>query len=232
MDFLTSNIIFYVFAALSVLTALGVVLMRSAVSSAMCMALSFACVAALLFGLGAHFLGIIQIIVYAGAIMVLFLFVVMLLQVKNEEKMPHNWIRTAIGLCIGCLFLAQLIGITNSLPLSETKAPCPYLQGMSAIQELEIGNNTTSSVDKASVKTPIYTNNGVFPDINLPLAAKSFPKGSALNKELSEGNFPDATLLGHTLFTRYNTQFILVGLTLLVATIGAVVLCRRPRKND
>ena len=63
-----------------------VVFMRNPVSSAMMMALSFGATAAVMIGLGAHFLGILQILVYAGAIMVLFAFIIMLLNVKQETS--------------------------------------------------------------------------------------------------------------------------------------------------
>lgn len=84
MNIFASDILFYVFGALAVVLSLMVVFMRNPVSSAMMMALSFGATAAVMIGLGAHFLGILQILVYAGAIMVLFAFIIMLLNVKQE----------------------------------------------------------------------------------------------------------------------------------------------------
>ena len=81
MNIFASDILFYVFGALAVVLSLMVVFMRNPVSSAMMMALSFGATAAVMIGLGAHFLGILQILVYAGAIMVLFAFIIMLLNV-------------------------------------------------------------------------------------------------------------------------------------------------------
>ena len=69
MNIFASDILFYVFGALAVVLSLMVVFMRNPVSSAMMMALSFGATAAVMIGLGAHFLGILQILVYAGAIM-------------------------------------------------------------------------------------------------------------------------------------------------------------------
>ena len=80
MNIFASDILFYVFGALAVVLSLMVVFMRNPVSSAMMMALSFGATAAVMIGLGAHFLGILQILVYAGAIMVLFAFIIMLLK--------------------------------------------------------------------------------------------------------------------------------------------------------
>ena len=86
MNIFASDILFYVFGALAVVLSLMVVFMRNPVSSAMMMALSFGATAAVMIGLGAHFLGILQILVYAGAIMVLFAFIIMLLNVKQETS--------------------------------------------------------------------------------------------------------------------------------------------------
>ena len=71
---------------MTLICACAVIFSRNPVTSAMNMALCFAGTAALLFGMGAQFLGIVQIIVYAGAILVLFLFVVMMLDIRTEEE--------------------------------------------------------------------------------------------------------------------------------------------------
>ncbi len=98
------DILFYLFAGLALLPSVLVVALRTPVSSAKCMAISFAMTAAVLFGLGAHFLGIIQILVYAGAIMVLFLFIIMLLNVKKEEKSRQGWFICCVASCVAAAF--------------------------------------------------------------------------------------------------------------------------------
>ena len=70
---------FLVLAVLALAGALGVVLSRNAVYSALSLLLNFAVLAVLYFTLNAQFLGVVQVIVYAGAIVVLFLFVIMLI---------------------------------------------------------------------------------------------------------------------------------------------------------
>ncbi|HSR68071.1 MAG TPA: NADH-quinone oxidoreductase subunit J [Acidobacteriota bacterium] len=77
-------IVFYLLAALAVGSALAVVFQRRAVYSALALIICFGAIAALFIQLGAYFIGAVQIIVYAGAIMVLFLFVIMLLDPKTE----------------------------------------------------------------------------------------------------------------------------------------------------
>ena len=116
MNIFASDILFYIFGALAVILSLMVVFMRNPVSSAMMMALSFGATAAIMIGLGAHFLGILQILVYAGAIMVLFAFIIMLLNVKLETSPFRRPVSVAVGVIIAGLFLGQLIGIIYSLP--------------------------------------------------------------------------------------------------------------------
>ncbi|MDH5758667.1 MAG: NADH-quinone oxidoreductase subunit J [Gemmatimonadota bacterium] len=80
------DILFYVFAAVAIGSAFGVVLARTPVGSLLFMVSTLASVAATYVLLEAHFLAAIQIIVYAGAIMVLFLFVIMLLNLGHEYR--------------------------------------------------------------------------------------------------------------------------------------------------
>ena len=116
MNIFASDILFYVFGALAVVLSLMVVFMRNPVSSAMMMALSFGATAAVMIGLGAHFLGILQILVYAGAIMVLCAFMLMLLNVKRETTPFSRPFSVAIGVILTCPFLGQLVRTLYSLP--------------------------------------------------------------------------------------------------------------------
>ena len=78
--------IFWFFALVMLLGGLAVLSLRNPVASALSMVASFVGLAGLFIGLNAFFVGIIQILVYAGAIMVLFIFIIMLLDLKIEEK--------------------------------------------------------------------------------------------------------------------------------------------------
>jgi NADH-quinone oxidoreductase subunit J len=78
--------LFYVFAALAVGASLGVVVARSPVGSLLFMVAALGSIAATFVLLEAHFLAAVQVIVYAGAIMVLFLFVIMLLNLGHEYE--------------------------------------------------------------------------------------------------------------------------------------------------
>jgi len=121
MDF--TLIFFYVLAATAVATALGLLLSRNAVYAALFLVLNLATVAVFYLLLGAPFVAMAQITVYAGAIMVLFLFVIMLL---GAEKLPKGevlpWQRPlAIGAAALLLveagyLLLQRVRLTAALP--------------------------------------------------------------------------------------------------------------------
>jgi NADH-quinone oxidoreductase subunit J len=85
MDF--TLLLFYLLAAMAVVTALGLLMSRNAVYAALFLVLNFGCVAVFYLLLGAPFIAMAQITVYAGAIMVLFLFVIMLL---GADKLPKG----------------------------------------------------------------------------------------------------------------------------------------------
>jgi NADH-quinone oxidoreductase subunit J len=101
-------LLFYLFAAITLLFGLGVVLARNPVASALSLVVSFAGLAALFLSLDAYFIGIIQILVYAGAVMVLFLFIIMLLDIKAEEgKKAGSWAAVG-GIALAVLFVLQI----------------------------------------------------------------------------------------------------------------------------
>jgi NADH-quinone oxidoreductase subunit J len=88
MEALVANgpaILFYIFAALAVVSALGVVTLRNPMYGAICLLVTFLAVAALFLLREAEFLAMVQIFVYGGGIMVLFLFVIMLI---NLHRLP------------------------------------------------------------------------------------------------------------------------------------------------
>src|ERR687891_2233082 len=81
------DVVFWVFAPISIGSAIGMLFQRNAVHAALFLIVNFFTIAVFFLILGAPFLFAVQIIVYAGAIMVLFLFVIMLLGVDREETL-------------------------------------------------------------------------------------------------------------------------------------------------
>jgi NADH-quinone oxidoreductase subunit J len=109
-------VFFFVFAALAVGSALEVVMQRNPLYSAIALIFTFAALAANYVLLKAQFIAAIQIIVYAGAIIVLFVFVIMLLNVRSEESRldrygPLKWI---VSPSLAVLFLASFYVIRTS----------------------------------------------------------------------------------------------------------------------
>jgi NADH-quinone oxidoreductase subunit J len=121
-------IVFVVLAPLAVVTALGMVLTRNAVYSALLLVVNFFCLAGFYVLLEAQFVAAVQVIVYAGAIMVLFLFVLLLIGIGNEEAVQET-IRgqrpAAVLLSLGLLVAivgALLAGVFDAAPGSLAAA--------------------------------------------------------------------------------------------------------------
>ena len=164
------TILFYIFAAMAVLSALLVVanpFSRNPVTSAMFLVLTMASLSGLFVLLHAFFLAAVQILVYAGAVMVLFLFVIMLLDLKEEERRKIRF----TGLLAGLVSVGTILAIfISSLCKSSVSGP----------------------------KTPIL-----------------------------EGQTPE---LGRLLFERYLLPLEIVGVLLLVAMVGVVLLSKKELK--
>ncbi len=102
-------IIFFVFAAIAVVFALAVVLHRNPVVGALSLVASFFALAVMYVLLEAPFLAALQIIVYAGAIMVLFLFVIMLLNLQHMAEPPTRPIQQFLGYTTCAVFGIGLV---------------------------------------------------------------------------------------------------------------------------
>lgn len=102
------DLLFWIFSAMMLFCGVLVVFSVNPVSSAMFLVLMFFFMAGLYVLLQAYFLAIIQILVYAGAVMVLFLFVIMLLGVKEPRRW---WYKNRIGLIGGPLALAGVAAL-------------------------------------------------------------------------------------------------------------------------
>ncbi|MCB0330633.1 MAG: NADH-quinone oxidoreductase subunit J [Bdellovibrionales bacterium] len=94
-----------VLGALLIASALGVVLAQNPIHSALCLVVNLVGVACVFAALDAHFLAMVQIIVYAGAIMVLVIFVLMLLTIKEEERRLAGLFQLIGAGCMGAFFV-------------------------------------------------------------------------------------------------------------------------------
>ena len=165
-----SQIAFYIFSAIMLGFAVSVVVNRNPVTSALSLVVSFVGLAALFITLNAYFIGIIQILVYAGAVMVLFLFIIMLMDIKAEKRRELNMVAFGGGIAVTIGFVIQLGAVLMK-----------YTPGKATL--------------------PPLTNEG-----------------------------SDVKLVGHLLFTQYPFHLQVIGVLLLVSTVGVVVLSRRATK--
>ncbi|MTI88913.1 MAG: NADH-quinone oxidoreductase subunit J [Balneolaceae bacterium] len=113
--------IFIVLAVLAIASALAMVINKNVVNSALFLVLNMVSLAGIYLLLNAQFLAIIQILVYAGAIMVLFLFVIMLLNVEQEEKLFDKFrvkyfLAFLLGVAVTGQIFYSLAGVTDMLP--------------------------------------------------------------------------------------------------------------------
>ena len=108
-----TDLVFYFFAGILVLAGLGVISSRNPVHSALFLVLSFFSCSALWLLLQAEFLAIVLVLVYVGAVMVLFLFVVMMLDI-NLTQMRQGFVRyLPIGALIALIMVAQMVWIVG-----------------------------------------------------------------------------------------------------------------------
>jgi len=204
------NLVFYLFAFMAVAGGVLLVALRNPVSSALAMVLSFVGLAGLFIGLNAYFVGIVQILVYAGAIMVLFIFIIMLLDLNDEKPVKFKSSSVVAGLVIPLLLVVQILGV---------------IQTGSEGNRVEFEEINNDSMQKSAEH---FTQ---LDEYKIPLPRE---KQSAIYKSLTHEKspkLPDTNLIGHTIFKSYNYPLQVVGALLLVATIGVVILSKRSNKQ-
>lgn len=182
------SLLFWLFSTLMLIGGVAVIAFRNPVSSALSVVACFVGLAGLFVGLSAFFVGVIQILVYTGAVMVLFLFIIMLLDLKDEQKRAKSLAPLAAGLVLVVAFVLQLAGILSRTP--DKIAPALNKEALAS-------------------------------------AASHFPKDGKIAAALADGRLPDTQLIGHTLFTGYNLPVQILGVLLLVATVGVVALSKK-----
>jgi NADH-quinone oxidoreductase subunit J len=163
-----SPFLFWFFALMMLVFGIAVVVNRNPVASALSLVVSFLGLAALFMTLDAYFIGIIQVLVYAGAVMVLFLFIIMLLDLRPEARPRINWLASAGAIAVALALSLQIFHVVG----------------------------------------------------HLKSAGQPFPP-------IAQSTTNDVRNIGALLFSNYNLPFQIIGVLVLVATIGVVLLSRR-----
>jgi NADH-quinone oxidoreductase subunit J len=120
------TLLFWLLAVIALVAAASMIIQRNPVHSALFLIITLLCLAGLFLLLSAHFLAVIQIIVYAGAIMVLFLFVIMLLDIRRVEAAPSRVkLQKSLGILLGVIFLLETLLVLRSGAINDMAAAVP-----------------------------------------------------------------------------------------------------------
>ncbi|MFH1114103.1 MAG: NADH-quinone oxidoreductase subunit J [Pseudomonadota bacterium] len=130
------TVIFYVLAVITLISAMFVVFLRRPVHNVLSMIVTMCSLACLYFLLHAEFVGMVQLVVYAGAVMVLFLFVIMLLNLEaldrtQDAKSARMWVGALLGL--GLLVMIGPV-LKAFFPSGKPVGAAAFAQGMSNIE--------------------------------------------------------------------------------------------------
>ena len=117
-----NTLVFYMFAAITVLAALRVITARNPVHAALFLVLAFCSSAGIWMLLEAEFLAITLVLVYVGAVMVLFLFVVMMLDINLEQLREGFWRWFPFGAVLAVIMVFQMIWVLGNRQTAETGA--------------------------------------------------------------------------------------------------------------
>ena len=131
--------LFYLFSAILVAAALGVIVTRNPVYSALCLVLCFVTSAAIWLLIEAEFLAVVLVLVYVGAVMVLFLFVVMMLDI-NLAELRQGFTRFFwLGLVTAVVVICEIAGVVwarGALGVDAARGPAPTAADYSNTLEL------------------------------------------------------------------------------------------------
>ena len=115
--------LFWLFAGVMLVFGALVVINRNPIASALSLVVCFLGLAALFISLDAFFIGIIQVLVYAGAVMVLFLFIIMLLDLRAEERRRINWVAFTGGFVVAFSLLVQILAVISRTQMAKQTFP-------------------------------------------------------------------------------------------------------------
>jgi NADH-quinone oxidoreductase subunit J len=135
-----AQLFFYYFAGVILVTSILVVALRNPIYSALSLLIMFFHVAGLYVTLQAEFLAAVQVIVYAGAILVLYLFVVMLLNIKREDRY-HT--QSPVGVFLGLCIVTEVIMLAFHPGFSSAPTSVGRLSPLAGKAEIGAGNTET-----------------------------------------------------------------------------------------
>lgn len=126
------NILFWAFSAIAVVSAASVISVRNPVYAVLCLILTFFSIACVWVLVGAEFLGVTLVLVYVGAVMVLFLFVVMMLDI-DTSRLREGWVKyLPVGIFFAVVMLVQMFALVGIRSRSATPLPADNAAALAA----------------------------------------------------------------------------------------------------
>lgn len=236
--------LFYIFSSIALISGVMVIRSKNPVHSVLFLILVFCNAAGLLILLDLDFFAMIFLVVYVGAIAVLFLFVVMMLNIKLAEIHENVLRYLPIGGLIGLIFLFEVLLVVDNDLIPVLSTSPVFIESSSLFSFLEILSykiKGLSIVFNPNISMSTYLkdvenlNNGL---LSLSLSKISdIPFGQFPMKDFQSFNYLSYTqwpskienitnieALGQLIYTYYFYFFIIASIILLIAMIGAIVL--------
>jgi len=236
-----AQVFFIVFAALMLLASFGVVVAKNQVYAAMSLVVSMFFLAAIYALLSADTLAILQVLVYAGAIMVLFLFVIMLLSIEEKPRLPFlqsiSPVRVLSVLAGAVLAVALVAASLNAGTKAVVKSVqsqngdwvvtfdhSPFRGSLYASSPLGEGVGAESRFEVLSVGMQVPPQHLIRPLGALPKVGEVVTLSPGVSAV--QPRFGTLSELGTLMYSRYLLPFEVTSLLLLVAIVGAVVVAK------
>lgn len=238
------TIFFWFFAIGAVLSSVAVIALRTPLYSAIALILDFFFFAGLYVLLSAHFMAVIQILVYGGAIMVLFMFIIMLLNLREEEGPIQFRIHHGVAAlaCMGLLALIStgILALVNAENVTANRAAVASQEGSEVATESRIPGlygdlNEEALQNRFQQKIAAWDSGTSNPAEGkykpFPGATFEVPpmmKGGEVNRQQkSPAEFGTVEPMSLLLVNRFVVPFELTALLLLGAIIGAVIIAKK-----
>ena len=228
------SVIFWILAPLAVIAAFGLVFARKAVHGALLLAFDMVCLAIFYIVQGAAFLGIVQVVVYTGAVMMLFLFVLMLVGVDASDSLVETirnqrWLALIVALAFGALAvtmsLQAVLGTTRGLSSANADGNVQGIAGLIFSRYVFAFEATSALLITAVLGAMV-------------LAHRERQVRKASQREMSEARFRDGRqvtpLPSPGVYARHNavdTPALLPDGSVAETSLSRVLIARGDRRN-
>ena len=215
-------ILFILFGGLAIIGGIAVIAFRNPVYSALALVVTLFSQAGLFLLLGAYFVAAVQIIVYAGAIMVLFLFVIMLLNLGSiDAARPAAGVAKGVAIILGVLFAAEAAYVAVNVLIE------PEVNMEEGINAAVIETEDTYGLDRDEINSDYVTPK--YNKARVELLTENEARDLILT--LRRENMGKTKQIGSVLFSKFLLPFEVTSLILIAALIGVIVLVKRDPKT-